>query len=978
MTGLAEAVADGRTPDWDSAVRDASDDEERDAVVALRELAAIGELFATSGDRSRSSRRREVLAPGASWGHLRIVEHVGLGRFGDVYRAWDAALDRNVALKLIDCNDSEIGLDTRVVEEGRLMARVRHPNVVAIYGAQRIDGVTGLWMEFVEGRTLEAELADRGPFTADALVAVCRQLCHALTAVHDAGLAHRDVKASNVLRDQSGRVVLGDFGTGRELDDADGPLETLAGTPAYLAPEIFAHQPATPRSDLYSLGVLLFHLATGRYPVSGRSFRELEAAHDDGPASVVDYRSDLPVRLRAVIDRLLSADPARRYDSARMVESAVVPVTRRRPAAIAAACGTCTVIGLAAFVVWPRADSPPANTAPGTAVVADSGKALPSAPPATAAASDPPIPVPARGPDVPLVAPAQPTGLTLTHLNPDLQIQRRTIFRGASSPDGRLIGCQNSPPDVSVCDLVTEEVRILKPRHEGEQAFAGRSVLMSPDGRRIAYAWLSTPRGGVQVARLGVIDTGGQNDQELYRIQGGTGLALGSWTPDSTAIVASTAAPGTPGTQVLMLLPIAGEPKELWRFSPDDGVFDLSPDGRTLAITRPVTSTNQDLVAINLSTGKEIMLASGPVDDFWPLWTPDGKAIVFMSDRLGGYSLMLLKMTSGGGVGEPVVLRQFGRERTRPISFAPDGSLFVNITPAARTAFMTTIDIGRGIVGAAHAIDRSVIEDTLSPVWSPDGERIAYLRSRQPGRGGGTIVMRRTDIGEAHELPLPDWIPLTGSELRWSPDGKDIAMIYGGQVIGREAGYTIDILNASTGKRREVISGLGVGYPRWDPAGGGLYYRRGAIVFRYDLATSQHTQVYRLEPGSSFSEAGFDALPADGSLALAVRKPGMIGCILSILEPSGAFSERETFDGDCRAVAWTHSGHSILVSTVDSGARASLWKLDRLAGPPVRLPIEAPVFHTLSLSPDDSRLLFAAGNPRASQWKVTGIRTSTK
>ena len=148
-----------------------------------------------------------------------MIEHVGCGRFGDVYRAWDAALDREVALKILRADD-EAAVQTDIVEEGRLMARVRHPNVVAIHGARRIDGATGLWMEFVKGRTLAAELAERGPLAAAELASVGIQLCRALAAVHSAGLVHRDVKAQNVLRDDAGRVVLGDFGTGREFEDS--------------------------------------------------------------------------------------------------------------------------------------------------------------------------------------------------------------------------------------------------------------------------------------------------------------------------------------------------------------------------------------------------------------------------------------------------------------------------------------------------------------------------------------------------------------------------------------------------------------------------------------------------------------------------------------------------------------------------------------------------------------------------------------
>ena len=192
---LAEAIADGHPVDWISLADGAVTDDERAAVEAFREIAGIGEIFATVGNSCGGGSRLDVdLLPGSTWGGLRVLERVGRGRYGEVYRAWDPTLDRHVALKLLNRDDSDGVIETQVVEEGRLMARVRHPNVVAIHGAQRIDGVTGLWMEFVEGRTLAEELAEHGPLGPEALVAVGTQLGRALAAVHAAGLVHRDVK----------------------------------------------------------------------------------------------------------------------------------------------------------------------------------------------------------------------------------------------------------------------------------------------------------------------------------------------------------------------------------------------------------------------------------------------------------------------------------------------------------------------------------------------------------------------------------------------------------------------------------------------------------------------------------------------------------------------------------------------------------------------------------------------------------------
>jgi tetratricopeptide (TPR) repeat protein len=326
LNALAAAIADGEAADLDEAGLDPS---QRETVAKLRAIASIRHVFSSlSSDGVASARQRLVLACGDTWGPFRILGHVGRGRFGDVYRAWDPTLDREVALKLIETPD---GATSEVVDEGRLMARVQHPNVVAIYGAQRLGATTGLWMQFVRGHTLAFEREQRGTFDAPALAEVGRALCQALTAVHEAGLVHRDVKPQNVLRDDRGRILLGDFGTGRDLHGDSSAAGALAGTPIYVAPELFAGGAPSPQSDIYSLGVVLFHLATGDYPVSGRSLTALRDAHTRGQRSHLrTARPDLPPSLVAAVNRALDPDPARRFDDAAAMAAALTSSSQSR------------------------------------------------------------------------------------------------------------------------------------------------------------------------------------------------------------------------------------------------------------------------------------------------------------------------------------------------------------------------------------------------------------------------------------------------------------------------------------------------------------------------------------------------------------------------------------------------------------------------------------------------------------------------
>jgi len=193
---------------------------------------------------------------GPRWGQLVLLDKVGEGAFGEVYRAWDVVLEREVALKLMRAADE----DPALLREARMLARLRHPNVVTVYGADRHDGRSGVWMDFIEGETLAAIVEDRGSFGALEALLVGLDVCGALAAAHQSGLLHRDIKAQNVMRERGGRIVLMDFGLGHET--AAGEPSDFGGTPLYMAPELLEGGPATVRCDLYAVGVLLFHLVT--------------------------------------------------------------------------------------------------------------------------------------------------------------------------------------------------------------------------------------------------------------------------------------------------------------------------------------------------------------------------------------------------------------------------------------------------------------------------------------------------------------------------------------------------------------------------------------------------------------------------------------------------------------------------------------------------------------------------------------------
>src|SRR5215470_16739719 len=340
---VIESVADGDSLDWDALEANITDEADRRMLAQLKILARIAEVHRSQpddpADRIIPTRSAKVIpipikpvltvdepvsppapvaqtsAPAApvppasiepigTWGPLELLERIGEDTFGEVYRARDP-LQREVAVKLLRADRGTVDrLGEKVLREARILARIRHSNVVLVHNAETHDGRVGFWMELIRGTTLEHLLRAHGTFSAREAAFIGQDLCRALAAVHAAGLVHRDIKAQNVMREEGGRVVLMDFGAGQVVGD-NAAAGRITGTPLYLAPEVLDGREATVRSDIYSLGVLLYHLVTNDYPIRARSLDELRVAHSENRRiRLNDARPDsLPDTLVRVIEK---------------------------------------------------------------------------------------------------------------------------------------------------------------------------------------------------------------------------------------------------------------------------------------------------------------------------------------------------------------------------------------------------------------------------------------------------------------------------------------------------------------------------------------------------------------------------------------------------------------------------------------------------------------------------------------------------
>ena len=362
---LFASISDGREIEWEART---GGDPTRFA--SLREISRIAEF-----NRGLQKGGGAPDAP-ERWGHLLLLEQIGRGGQAEVFRAWDPTLRREVALKL-----APPGFDGgRLLDEGRAAARIRHANVVAVHGIDRHDGRIGLWMELVRGVDLARTVSAGGPLDPIAAARLGSEIGAALSAVHAGGLLHRDVKPANVVRDAEGRYVLADFGLGLPWDERALRAAGVSGTPMSMAPELLAGAPASEKSDIYSLGELLWFALAGRHPFEAKSLEELVGAAARGPRPTLrEVNPAVPAALAAIVEQAMAPEPAARTARAQDVVTALegwsaeaVPRRSGPTSPALALTAIAVLVALAAFLTWQiggKAPAPGDSRAPATVAV---------------------------------------------------------------------------------------------------------------------------------------------------------------------------------------------------------------------------------------------------------------------------------------------------------------------------------------------------------------------------------------------------------------------------------------------------------------------------------------------------------------------------------------------------------------------------------------------------------------------------------
>jgi eukaryotic-like serine/threonine-protein kinase len=881
-------------------------------------------LITTPGARNFAGYRLE---PGQALGSFEIVAPIGSGGMGEVYRARDTRLRREVALKVLPqefVNDA--GALARFEREARAVAALSHPNIRGIYDLGRHQELVFAVMELLDGETLRHRLR-HGPLGVRPAVEIAVQLAQGLGAAHEKGIVHRDIKPENVFITRDGQVKLLDFGLAREAPgrraaesadgigiDLTGP-GMMVGTPRYMSPEQVSGEEADPRSDLFGLGSLLYEMLAGTPPFEGASVHQvLVALLRDDPRDLQSANPKVPAGLARIVHRCLAKRPEQRFQSARDLAFALGesvagagPATtgpsprRGRYALFGLAAGLA--LGAALGVLLPVWRRPPPPDPPGLRYLSYTGRdTSPS---------------------------ASPDGRTIaftSHRDGRSRIWLRQLQTGdeAALTAGPDAFPRFSPDGSQVLFSRKEEARISlyavgalggEPRRLVADALEGD---WSPDGKRVAFVrgvaassrfvlkeaslegggerelarienrFPASPRYSPDGRFLAVYEllnqyvAGSPTSLRIYDLRAGTsrGLtvprtvvgALGAslaWNGGGEEVLlAASPSVGLRTGARLLAQPAAGGPARtlLSTAEPVVGLDVLAP-GR---LVLHATASSQNLYEVPAGgPGAGRWLTRGDSTDRQPAYAPDGEWVIFSSDRMGGMDLWAVSRTSGA-------FRRLTHDEADDWDPVTDRQ--------GRSLAWSSRRTGHFEIWRAAADGSSPVQvtrdgvDAENPSFSPDGQWIVYSSGNSARTGiwkvrpDGTGARRLTDaFGVIPEV---------------SPDGRYVLYI---EQAAQGTQRRLRTVRLEDGARvpfeillelRERTPGYSMGRARWSPDGRAIAFvgqdaagRHGVFMQEFDPGrdtAATRRPLAGFAPGDIVESFGFSG---DGRwLTLAVRQ----------------------------------------------------------------------------------------------------------
>jgi serine/threonine protein kinase/Tol biopolymer transport system component len=774
-----------------------------------------------------------ALATGTTLGSYEILSPLGAGGMGEVYLARDTRLGRRVALKLLHHDDgSGENVRRRFEQEARTASSLNHRNIVSIFDIGQQDGFDYIAMEYVEGETLRTQLS-RGRIDVRRAVDLAAQAAAGLAAAHDANVIHRDIKPENLMIAQDGHLKILDFGLAKLTDKPQSLLAanaatvsvtpaltrvgTIVGTTAYMSPEQAQGQDLDGRTDIFSLGLVLYECLTGQPAFAGRSVIDiLHAIINAEPRSAVEVNPRLPNEVMDVLGKALAKDLSERYRHAgdfeldlrrfkRALESGSLSALRASRSAsgsgsaalkwIAAAAAGIAIGAVGAWQMRRPASSP----APTNSFAAVTLAPLTTDP---GFEGDPSF---------------SPDGETLAYVS-DRTGNFEIFLKQVSGGN-----------DVNITDDAADDV---------QPAF-------SPDGRQIAF--VSTRAGASDLLFMGPNTPMRGGDIWVMPALGGNGRRVArsgnfpGWSPDGADLV-FTAGPWF-GPKMYRVNASGGEPREIrLQFSPGVSPAHLlyprfSPDGNWIVFSSP-----DDVFVVSADGGEVKAIARGQ----GPAWSGDSKSIVYSNGEVGtNQSLWSVAFDPGtgqaAGPARPITI---GRGADMQAALSRDGS---------RIAF-ASVEISTRI--ESQAFDAETGRSTGSPVslttsrdkidffdLARDGRLALFeLRRGQASsiwRGGGNQPLVRLAADAHYDQTNP----------RWSPDGNTIAFSRR-PTQDLRSGFSLWIMAADGANPQRVVEKMGLnGLFTWMPDGRGIVHvGADRQLYLLDLASKTERKLTN-EPG---------------------------------------------------------------------------------------------------------------------------------
>jgi len=771
---------------------------------------------------------------GKTLSHYKVLEKIGQGGMGEVYRAEDTNLGREVAIKVLP---EQFTKDpqrlARFEREAKLLAQLNHPNIAAIYGLEEADGVRFLALELVPGETL-AERVAKGPVPVDETLEICRQIAEGVEAAHEKGVIHRDLKPANVKVTPEGKVKILDFGLAKAFEDetpvtdiSQSPTLTeemtragvILGTAAYMSPEQARGKPVDKRADVFAFGSVLYELLTGKRAFEGETVTDTLASVLKGEPEWDLLPQDIPGTIRFLLSRCLKKDPHKRLQH---IEGARILIEEALSGAT-----TVSTIGLTAAGPprWKR-------------VMTVSLIALASITTGISIWS-------VMRPVSPLLRPGSiaefaiipPPGVLLTNSpGRDLAISgdgRHIVYRAVGEGTTRLY----------LRTLENQEAQAI-PGTEG----AAQYPFFSPDGESIAFAAAG------ELRRVGVTGGGPMTLGNAPGFFGG-----GSWGPEDTIVF--SAASGA-GLGLYLISASGGEPKPLAISEPDKGELRFtSPQflpGGEVVLFQTVLETGASAYVVSLETGEKKRVLEGARA---PRYAPTGH-LVYETPGTGTLMAVSFDLDKLEVTGDPVSMVAGVRHHSTSnaavdYSFSENGTLIYVPRQATTEHELVWVDrqgteslvveekrnytvprispdgkqVAVSIFGEneqhvwiydleGESFRRLTFEGRNgTPAWSPsDGKWIVYQSTRADGRA----LYRQVADGSGSPQQITE---KAGAKMpsSWSPDGQVLAFTQGG---GR--GFAIWMLPMEgEGEPQVFISSTNdAAFSRFSPDGQWVAYRR--------------------------------------------------------------------------------------------------------------------------------------------------------